>query len=277
MAWQVMSPRRVAPFSCGLARGTWLTKVPKICPQPGAQKRLFCGRHWSETQASRCAACDEIIFQREQVYEFGKSYHIRHFCCQICDGNLTQVRLFFRFDSYSFSFALVATTDRGAGLRCSSTPSCREGESRIASHASGRTLPTNATRVASQSTRHRATVERYPPSPRARIFRISTARPTSQARDAAPVIANSGHIGTAWAARLQVSVKGKNWHGACFKCCVCPNSPVPSLHMRIHAPTPKITLMKTTKASGPCRFDLVPTNVYSIERLGVTRYVSTGL
>lgn len=55
-----------------------------------AEKRLFCGRHWSENHVSRCAGCDELVLQKEAVFEFGKCYHIRHFSCEICDANLTQ-------------------------------------------------------------------------------------------------------------------------------------------------------------------------------------------
>lgn len=62
--------------------------------KPGAEKRLFCGRHWAENRVSRCAACDELILQRESVFEFGRAYHVRHFSCQICDANLTQLDSF---------------------------------------------------------------------------------------------------------------------------------------------------------------------------------------
>jgi prickle len=62
--------------------------------KPGAEKRLFCGRHWAENRVSRCAACDEVILQRDSVYEFGRAYHVRHFCCTICDANLTQLDIF---------------------------------------------------------------------------------------------------------------------------------------------------------------------------------------
>ena len=31
-----------------------------------------------------------MILQKEAVFEFGRAYHIRHFCCEICDANLTQ-------------------------------------------------------------------------------------------------------------------------------------------------------------------------------------------
>jgi hypothetical protein len=40
------------------------------------------------------AGCDEMILQREQVYECGKPFHVRHFCCTICDANLTQLETF---------------------------------------------------------------------------------------------------------------------------------------------------------------------------------------
>eukprot|EP00041_Stephanoeca_diplocostata_P004598 m.47471 g.47471 ORF g.47471 m.47471 type:complete len:792 (-) comp15225_c0_seq4:93-2468(-) len=54
-----------------------------------APKKLFCGRHWNDNRYPRCHGCDESIFDADFVYEFGKSYHVEHFCCQICDTNLT--------------------------------------------------------------------------------------------------------------------------------------------------------------------------------------------
>lgn len=59
-----------------------------------AEKRLFCGRHWNDNRFPRCAACDETCFSEEYVYEFGRPYHLEHFCCTICDTNLTTVESF---------------------------------------------------------------------------------------------------------------------------------------------------------------------------------------
>lgn len=56
----------------------------------GAEKRLFCGRHWSDNRRPRCLACDETIHQAKHVFEMGSSWHFRHFCCYICDANLTE-------------------------------------------------------------------------------------------------------------------------------------------------------------------------------------------
>jgi hypothetical protein len=42
----------------------------------------------------RCATCDESILQQDYVHELTKSYHIEHFCCSICDANLTQLETF---------------------------------------------------------------------------------------------------------------------------------------------------------------------------------------
>lgn len=59
-----------------------------------AKKRLFCGRHWAENRVSRCNGCDELIFDREYVFEFGHAFHRSHFCCEICDVNLTTLESF---------------------------------------------------------------------------------------------------------------------------------------------------------------------------------------
>lgn len=45
--------------------------------------------HHASPVCRRCHGCDESIFDADFVYEFGKSYHVEHFCCQICDANLT--------------------------------------------------------------------------------------------------------------------------------------------------------------------------------------------
>eukprot|EP00037_Helgoeca_nana_P025522 m.280818 g.280818 ORF g.280818 m.280818 type:complete len:851 (-) comp26976_c1_seq11:121-2673(-) len=62
--------------------------------EPSAPKRLFCGRHWCNNMYPRCATCDESILQQDYVHELTKSYHIEHFCCSICDANLTQLETF---------------------------------------------------------------------------------------------------------------------------------------------------------------------------------------
>ncbi len=81
---------------------------------PGAEARVFCGRHWAENHrqrcgqpppsacprpsltfsARRCFACDEVIHQRDHVFEFKKAFHMRHFCCAICDVSLTDSKTF---------------------------------------------------------------------------------------------------------------------------------------------------------------------------------------
>eukprot|EP00055_Hartaetosiga_balthica_P016655 m.106069 g.106069 ORF g.106069 m.106069 type:complete len:623 (+) comp9146_c0_seq1:2-1870(+) len=58
---------------------------------PGAEKRLFCGRHWGDNKKPRCCACDETIHQKQHVFELDKPYHFRHFSCYICDANLTEM------------------------------------------------------------------------------------------------------------------------------------------------------------------------------------------
>lgn len=58
--------------------------------QKGAEKKLFCGRHWADNRRPRCLACDETIHQEKHVFELNKPWHFRHFCCYICDANLTE-------------------------------------------------------------------------------------------------------------------------------------------------------------------------------------------
>eukprot|EP00039_Didymoeca_costata_P016689 m.303548 g.303548 ORF g.303548 m.303548 type:complete len:776 (+) comp16435_c0_seq100:243-2570(+) len=85
------------------------------------EKRLFCGRHWSENHVNRCYGCDELILQREHVYECGHPYHIRHFTCHICDSNLTQLDTFvprgrkpYCFPCYGKTFADTCTACNSA-------------------------------------------------------------------------------------------------------------------------------------------------------------------
>lgn len=54
----------------------------------------FSGRHWNDNRYPRCSACDETIFSKEHVFEFGRAYHIEHFACTVCDTNLTTVETF---------------------------------------------------------------------------------------------------------------------------------------------------------------------------------------
>lgn len=60
----------------------------------GAEERLFCERHWADNRKPRCAGCDETIFEKEYVFEGEKAYHKRHFCCAVCDTNLTETQTF---------------------------------------------------------------------------------------------------------------------------------------------------------------------------------------
>jgi len=51
--------------------------------------KLYCGRHYAEVlRIPRCAACDELIFSAEYTGAEDKFWHIRHFCCWLCDSPL---------------------------------------------------------------------------------------------------------------------------------------------------------------------------------------------
>jgi len=53
------------------------------------QGSVFCARHYAEhARIPRCAACDELIFAPEYTGAEDKTWHIRHFCCYLCDRPL---------------------------------------------------------------------------------------------------------------------------------------------------------------------------------------------
>ena len=48
--------------------------------------QLFCGRHFAaKMNIPRCAACDELIFSVEYTAAEDRFWHVKHFCCWICD------------------------------------------------------------------------------------------------------------------------------------------------------------------------------------------------
>ncbi|XP_075688556.1 LIM and cysteine-rich domains protein 1 [Rhinoderma darwinii] len=50
--------------------------------------RLWCGRHYCESERPRCTGCNEMIFSEHfQQYE-GKSWHTEHFTCTSCEQSL---------------------------------------------------------------------------------------------------------------------------------------------------------------------------------------------
>jgi len=51
--------------------------------------QIYCGRHYAENVKPRCAACDEIILYGEYVKAGDQCYHVQHFCCWICDAELS--------------------------------------------------------------------------------------------------------------------------------------------------------------------------------------------
>ena len=70
-----------APSSGSSADGTGPTTA-----SPGATHAVDAC-----TDAGRCSGCDETIFEKEYVFEGERAYHKRHFCCMICDTNLTSL------------------------------------------------------------------------------------------------------------------------------------------------------------------------------------------
>ncbi|XP_072276559.1 LIM and cysteine-rich domains protein 1 isoform X1 [Pyxicephalus adspersus] len=53
--------------------------------------RLWCGRHYCESERPRCTGCDEIIFSEDYLQLDGKSWHKEHFSCLVCEQKLTEL------------------------------------------------------------------------------------------------------------------------------------------------------------------------------------------
>ncbi|KAI4894861.1 hypothetical protein NFI96_019173 [Prochilodus magdalenae] len=47
--------------------------------------RLYCGRHYGDSEKPRCGGCDELIFSNEYTQAEGQNWHLKHFCCFDCD------------------------------------------------------------------------------------------------------------------------------------------------------------------------------------------------
>ncbi|XP_054632360.1 testin [Dunckerocampus dactyliophorus] len=47
--------------------------------------KLYCGRHYGDSEKPRCAGCDELIFCNEYTQAEGHNWHLKHFCCFECD------------------------------------------------------------------------------------------------------------------------------------------------------------------------------------------------
>lgn len=47
--------------------------------------KLYCGRHYGDSEKPRCAGCDELIFSNEYTQAEALNWHLKHFCCFDCD------------------------------------------------------------------------------------------------------------------------------------------------------------------------------------------------
>ncbi|CAM9963746.1 unnamed protein product [Lampetra fluviatilis] len=47
--------------------------------------KLYCGRHYCDTERPRCGGCDELIFSKEYTQAEEQNWHLKHFCCFECD------------------------------------------------------------------------------------------------------------------------------------------------------------------------------------------------
>merc|ERR550519_1555129 len=54
-----------------------------------SNNELFCGRDFADMmKIPRCSACDELIFAAEYTGAEDQHWHLKHFCCWICDRPL---------------------------------------------------------------------------------------------------------------------------------------------------------------------------------------------
>ena len=50
---------------------------------------LYCGRDFADMmKIPRCSACDELIFAAEYTGAEDQHWHLKHFCCWMCDRPL---------------------------------------------------------------------------------------------------------------------------------------------------------------------------------------------
>uniref|UniRef100_A0A3B4EY30 Testin n=1 Tax=Pundamilia nyererei TaxID=303518 RepID=A0A3B4EY30_9CICH len=47
--------------------------------------KMYCGRHYGDSEKPRCGGCDELIFSNEYTQAEGQNWHLKHFCCFECD------------------------------------------------------------------------------------------------------------------------------------------------------------------------------------------------
>lgn len=47
--------------------------------------KLYCGRHYCDSEKPRCGGCDELIFSNEYTQAEDQNWHLKHFCCFDCD------------------------------------------------------------------------------------------------------------------------------------------------------------------------------------------------
>lgn len=47
--------------------------------------KMYCGRHYGDSEKPRCGGCDELIFCNEYTQAEGQNWHLKHFCCFECD------------------------------------------------------------------------------------------------------------------------------------------------------------------------------------------------
>ncbi|KAM6972917.1 testin [Aplochiton taeniatus] len=47
--------------------------------------KLYCGRHYGDSEKPRCGGCDELIFSNEYTQAEDQNWHLKHFCCFECD------------------------------------------------------------------------------------------------------------------------------------------------------------------------------------------------
>ncbi|XP_028628996.1 testin-like [Grammomys surdaster] len=47
--------------------------------------KLYCGRHYCDSEKPRCVGCDELIYSNEYTQAENQNWHLKHFCCFNCN------------------------------------------------------------------------------------------------------------------------------------------------------------------------------------------------
>ncbi|KAJ8381853.1 hypothetical protein SKAU_G00026310 [Synaphobranchus kaupii] len=72
-------------YSCSHCQKPMKEGEPAVYAERGRKGKLYCGRHYGDSEKPRCGGCDELIFCNEYTQAEDQNWHLKHFCCFDCD------------------------------------------------------------------------------------------------------------------------------------------------------------------------------------------------